>query len=83
LRRFPSEAVRLNQQEQQIWQQIGQGVDASLATQEQIQTAEKQREDYIKKHNYFGPMGQGAHALDWERTNPPTGGASEASSISF
>lgn len=66
----PSQKVQQLNREAAVWKQIGQNLDTQSATMEQVQAALKNREAYIAKHNVNGPMGEGAHALDWEKKNP-------------
>jgi hypothetical protein len=69
LRRFPSEATRLSQEETQIWQQmVKEGADIEAAQQAQM-AAFNEREKAIKE-NSFGILGSGAAARAWEAKNP-------------
>jgi len=69
LRRFPSEATRLSQEETQIWQQMAkEGADIE-ATQQAQMAAFNEREKAIKE-NSFGILGSGAAARAWEAKNP-------------
>jgi hypothetical protein len=69
LRRFPSKATRLSQEETQIWQQmVKEGADIEAAQQAQM-AAFNEREKAIKE-NSFGILGSGAAARAWEAKNP-------------
>lgn len=69
---YPSEAVQINQAEQQIWKQIAkEGADIEAAQQAQMD-AFNEREQYIQGilTNPFGAMGAGSASRDWEAKNP-------------
>lgn len=69
---YPSEAVQINQAEQQIWKQMAkEGADIE-ATQQAQMDAFNEREQYIQGilTNPFGAMGAGSASRDWEAKNP-------------
>ena len=69
---YPSEAVRFNQQEQKIWQQIGEQSAAYGRAVDRRAGAQTARERAINdpNRNAYGAMGAGSEALLWEAQNP-------------
>jgi len=66
----PSEKMKLIQRESDVWNKISGNSSArekALAAQRE---AESHREEYIKKNNWLGPIGEGATARGWANQNP-------------
>lgn len=66
----PSEKMKLIQRESDVWNKISENSSArekALAAQRE---AESHREEYIKKNNWLGPIGEGATARGWANQNP-------------